>query len=75
MNDEIIIPPNTILMSKTDLNGIILEVNEAMIQFSEFTREEFLGKTHSIVRHPHTPTGLFQDMWTTIKFNEPWNGI
>jgi len=75
MNEEIIIPPNTILMSKTDLNGIIQEVNEAMIQFSEFAREEFLGKTHNIVRHPETPTGLFQDMWTTIKFNEPWNGI
>ena len=51
MNDEIIIPPNTILMSKTDLNGIILEVNEAMIQFSEFTREEAEILDLSLILH------------------------
>ena len=75
MNEEIIIPPNTTLTSKTDLNGIITDVNENMIQFSEFSKEEFIGKSHQIVRHPETPSILFKDMWTTIKFNEPWNGI
>ena len=73
MNEEIIIPPNTTLTSKTDLNGIITDVNENMIQFSEFSKEEFIGKSHQIVRHPETPSILFKDMWTTIKFNEPWN--
>ena len=75
MSKEIIIPPNTTLTSKTDLKGIIIEVNEAMTLYSEFTKEEFIGKSHQIVRHPETPAILFQDMWTTIQLNEPWNGV
>ena len=50
--NEVAFPPNVYLVSKTDLKGQITDCNDAFVQISGFTREELLGKSHNIVRHP-----------------------
>ncbi len=55
------------IISKTDVNGIILSVNDKFCEVSGYTREEAIGKTHSIIRHPDTDDKVFKKMWSTIE--------
>lgn len=49
---EVHFPRDTYLVSRTDLKGIITYANDAFVDISGFTREELIGKSHNIVRHP-----------------------
>lgn len=69
------LPPGMHLVSKTDLKGIINFVNDAFIEISGFTREELIGKSHNIVRHPETPSQIFEELWNTLKEGLPWRGV
>lgn len=63
------------IVSKTDLNGAITYANEAFVEMSGFTRDELIGKNHSMVRHPDVPPQAFEDLWRTLKADYPWRGI
>ena len=73
--NEVPVPLNTYLVSQTDQKGVITDVNEAFIDVSGFSREELLGKSHNIVRHPDMPPVVFKDMWQALKEQIPWRGI
>lgn len=51
------------IVSKTNKKGIITYINEAFIEISGYTKEELVGKPHSIVRHPDIPKEIFAQMW------------
>lgn len=75
MQYDTIVEENTIV-SKTDKYGIITYVNDNFCKSSEYSREELIGKSHNIVRHPENPKELFKDLWNTIKVKkEPWYGV
>lgn len=63
------------LVSVTDLKGRILHANDAFVAVSGFTREELVGKSHNIVRHPDMPPAAFADLWTTLKAGLPWTAL
>ncbi len=63
------------IVSKTDSNGIITHINEDFLRVSGFTREELIGASHNIVRHPDMPPEAFADMWKALKENRPWTGL
>ena len=71
---EVVVPPGLVLVSRTNLKGIIIYANDAFVSVSGFTREELLNQPHNIVRHPDTPPVLFSDMWYTLHKGEPWRG-
>lgn len=62
------------LVSKTDINGIITYSNEEFCKVSGYTKDELIGKPHSIVRHPDTSKSIFQEMWKTILSKKVWRG-
>jgi len=62
------------LVSKTDKNGIITYANKLFCEVSKYSKEELIGKPHSIVRHKSVPSSLFKDLWETIKRKEIWRG-
>jgi len=64
----------TTLVSKTDLKGKITYVNEAFVQLSGYTKDELIGKPHSLVRHGDTPSKVFKEIWKTIKSGNIWQG-
>lgn len=64
----------TTLVSKTDLKGNITYVNEAFVQLSGYTKDELIGKPHSLVRHSDTSSKTFKIMWKTIKSGNIWHG-
>ena len=65
----------TNIVSMGDIDGNITYVNEAFLKTSGYTREEILGKPHSILRHPDTPKSTFKNMWDTILDKRIWKGF
>ncbi|WP_029406653.1 methyl-accepting chemotaxis protein [Thiomicrorhabdus sp. Milos-T2] len=74
-NEEFVIPEGMTLVSKTDLNGTILECNDAFEISSGFSREELIGQPHNIVRHPDVPEAVFEDMWNALNAGFPWTQV
>ncbi|MHB1116288.1 methyl-accepting chemotaxis protein [Sideroxydans sp.] len=68
-------PAGTVLISKTDTKGIITYVNDAFVHISGYSREELIGKSHNIVRHPDMPPQAFKWLWDTLKEERPWRGL
>lgn len=65
---------SAILISKTDLKGVITSANSDFIQLSGFSEKELVGQSHNIVRHPDMPVVAFADLWQTVKKRKLWNG-
>jgi len=63
------------LVSRTDTKGIITFANDNFVAQSGFSRDELLGSSHNIVRHPDVPPIVFEDMWDTLKKGLPWRGV
>jgi len=63
-----------IIVSKTDTKGIITYVNDEFCRISGYSKEELLGKSHNIVRHPDVSKAVYDDLWNTIKNGKIWKG-
>lgn len=74
LQDYINIINENIIISSTDKNGYIIDVSEAFCRISEYSKEELIGKTHKLVRHPLTPNKFYDDMWTKILDGNIWKG-
>ncbi|MGZ8241041.1 MAG: methyl-accepting chemotaxis protein [Methylobacter sp.] len=69
---EVLMKKGSLLVSRTDLKGHITYVNDAFIEISGFSRDELIGASHNIIRHPDMPTAAFEDLWATLKELRPW---
>lgn len=67
--------PGQPIVSSTDLKGAITYANQSFIDISGFERDELIGKSHNLVRHPDMPPEAFADLWDTVKQDQPWRGI
>jgi len=66
---------NRSIVSKTDLNGKIIYANDNFVKISGYSRDELIGKNHSIVRHPDMPREVYSQIWDDIKEKQTWHGI
>jgi aerotaxis receptor len=64
-----------LIVSSTDLKGIITYANRKFCNIAGYTKEELTGKNHNIVRHPDMPKAAFQEVWDTISAGKDWTGI
>ncbi len=71
-NHEVVMKSGTILVTRTDLKGIITFVNDDFVDISGYSRDELIGSNHNIVRHPDMPPAIFEEMWNTLKKGNPW---
>jgi len=60
------------IVTTTDLNGVILEVNDRFCQISGYDRSEIIGKNHRIVRSDLHSAPFFGEMWKTILAGNTW---
>lgn len=67
-------PDGRLIVSRTDTNGIITQVNQSFVDMSGYSREELLGSPHYILRHPDMPSVAFKDLWDTVQRGEKWQG-
>ncbi|MCF6350708.1 MAG: PAS domain-containing protein [Flavobacteriaceae bacterium] len=69
-NNEIIIDPKKVIMSKTNYKGLIEFANEYFTETSGYSKYELIGKAHNIVRHPDMPKVVFKMMWDKLRKGE-----
>ncbi len=72
--NEYILRDDQMIVSKTDLKGILTYINRDFLDVSGFTAAELIGQPHNIVRHPDMPPEAFADLWNTLKAGRPWIG-
>ncbi len=75
LNEEIKLDPKRSIVSETDAKGKITFANDYFIEISGYSREELIGKPHSIVRHPDMPKVVFKLLWETIKAGKNINAV
>ena len=63
-----------IIMSTTDTKGIILSASTAFCNLSGYSKDELIGKPHSILRHEDMSKEIFYELWETIKSGNIWKG-
>ncbi|MBA4017306.1 MAG: hypothetical protein C0483_09045 [Pirellula sp.] len=62
------------LVAVTDAAGVITYVNERFCEISGYTKDELIGKTHSIVNSKHHPKAFWAAVWRTISRGKVWHG-
>ena len=74
LQDYIQIINENVIISITNKDGLIISASEAFCKISGYTKDELLGKTHSLVRHPETPNKFYEKMWQTLLLGNIWKG-
>ncbi|THU00997.1 PAS domain S-box protein [Lampropedia puyangensis] len=73
-DEEVSFPEGQLIVSRTDLQGIITHANDAFVLMSGYTREELLGAPHYILRHPEMPAKAFASLWGDAQAKRKWHG-
>ncbi len=63
-----------VIASRTDKNGYIIYASDALVNISGYTKEELLGSTFRLVRHPQNSLQFYEQMWEEIKSANIWHG-
>lgn len=72
---EVHLDSNALLVSVTDNQGFITYVNDELIRFSGYNKEELIGNSQNILRHPNMSEDFILDMCSALFSNGNWNGI
>ena len=71
---EVPFPEGRLIVSRTDVKGIITQANQSFVAMSGYRVEELIGEPHHILRHPDMPPAAFKDLWDTIQRGQKWQG-
>ncbi len=63
-----------VVISETDLKGIITFSNRKFCEITGYKKNELKGQNHNILRHPDMPKAIFKGLWDTIQKGENWTG-
>ncbi|MCV6608010.1 MAG: response regulator [Campylobacterales bacterium] len=63
------------IVSVTDTKGVFTDVNEAFCQVTGYTKEELIGQSQKILKHPNTPDSDYQKMLATISNGDIYHGV
>ncbi len=74
VDEEVPYPDGRLIVSRTDINGVITHANRSFVEMSGYSEEELIGAPHCILRHPDMPKAAFKDLWDTIQRGEIWQG-
>ncbi len=70
IEEEVMVDPNKVIMSKTNYKGIIEYANDYFSEICGYSKEELIGKPHNIIRHPDMPKVVFKIMWEKLHKGE-----
>ncbi len=72
--DEEVVFDGRSLITETDLKGVITFVNRKFVEMTGYSKQEAIGESHNILRHPDMPKAGFEGMWKLIKEGKVWDG-
>ncbi len=64
---ERVMGDHDMIVSKTNLKGIITYGNDIFCEIADYTMKEVMGKPHNMVRNPEMPSCVFKLLWDTIQ--------
>jgi aerotaxis receptor len=70
-NAEVHLKPDCYIVSSTDAKGVVTDVNEYFLDVTGYGRNEVVGESHNIVRHPEMPAAVYEEMWERLKAGKP----
>ena len=62
------------IVSTTDADGRITEVNDAFCRISGYSREELIGSNHRLLNSGAQDQPFWAQLWQTIGSGKPWHG-
>jgi len=62
------------LISKTSIDGEIIQVNKLFCEISAYKEDEILGNNRNIIKHPDTSSELYNNIQLYIKEGKVWKG-
>ncbi len=71
---EVAYPDGRLIVSVTDLRGVITHCNSAFVEMSGYPQETLIGAEHSILRHPDMPAIAFKGLWDDVQAGKIWHG-
>ena len=74
-NEEYVLTEHDLIMSYTDKNGIITSVNDDLLRITGYAKEDLIGNSHNIIRHPDMPKQVYADLWKTLSKKHTWTGL
>jgi PAS domain S-box-containing protein len=66
LEEEIIFSKKKFIVSKTDVEGNILFVNQSFCDVTGYKYDELLGQPHNVLRHPDMPKAIFYMIWKSL---------
>lgn len=63
-----------VMMTRSDINGHITEVNDPFLAAMGYERDEVLGQNHRLFDSGLNPQSLHEKLWKTIKEGNIWRG-
>ncbi|MDD2789230.1 MAG: response regulator [Sulfurimonas sp.] len=62
------------IVTKTDISGEIIYVNDIFCQTSGYTMDELISQKHNLLRHIDMGEEFYNNLWKTIFDKKPWSG-
>tara|TARA_R110002020_G_scaffold387546_1_gene598322 strand:+ start:130920 stop:132884 length:1965 start_codon:yes stop_codon:yes gene_type:complete len=62
------------MLSSSDENDVIFDVNDKLCEKSQYSKEEIIGKTHNIFNSGYHTADFFKTLWDTVLKGEIWIG-
>jgi diguanylate cyclase (GGDEF)-like protein/PAS domain S-box-containing protein len=63
-----------VITAKTKPDSTIVEVSNAFEKVSGYSKNELIGKSISIIRHPEQDKNIIKDLWKNISNKQIWIG-
>lgn len=67
INREKLFDTNTLLVTKTNLQGKITYANRGFKDIVDMSEDELIGAPHNIIRHPDMPKIIFKLLWSYLQ--------
>lgn len=68
--EERLLGGEELIVSKTDVKGVITYANEVFCRMAAMTEEDLIGRPHNVIRHPDMPRCVFKLLWDTLEARE-----
>ncbi len=66
---------NITVVSRTDLNGFFIDVNDKFCELSGYSKEELIGQKPRMLTHPSVPESFHKEIWDSLRRNQTWHGV